>query len=363
MNFFKNLILLFALLLCWNVFSQISILETDMLKLGDTARVSEATDPNIDFFTTGPNSEWDFSYLQADWQTLVDPFDPQTGGFLVNLFFGPGGGDYEAEYFLSLDLPLDQVGQFLPVNIEDAFRFTKITEDSLSFVGIAIEVDGTRLGVRSDTIETVYHFPLEYGDTYSSRGYTNANFNPLFDGIFRQYRQRESEVDGFGSVITPLGTFDCIRVHHIINEFDSLYIGMFDTWIPLDLPLRHVYEWWAKDELYPVMRIEVQEINGDNVVSDILYKDIYLGLDASLEELTNNTFKLYPNPANDGLTISVSSMLQEVKVINTNGEIVLRKIGNQLSEQTIDVSQLKRGVYIVHFVTDKGFAQRKFVKY
>jgi hypothetical protein len=344
--------------------AQITILDSDMLKLGDTVRISETTDANIDYTTTGPNSEWDFSYLQAESQFLIDPYNPQAAGFLVNNFFGANAGIYAAEYYRSLELPLDQAGQFLPVNIEDAFRFSRITEDSLTYIGIAIEVEGNTVPVRSDTIEKVYDFPMNYQDQYNSRGYTNADFNPFFDGIFRQYRQRETEVDGYGTVITPLGTYECLRVHHRINEFDSLYVGLgLDTWIPLDLPVRHVYEWWAKDELYPVIRIEVQEINGDEVVSDILYQDIYLGLDASLTTLSSNEYNFFPNPVSEKLTLQTKGSIQHIKIFNLNGELVHEQQGNLLSEITIDVNTLEEGVYFMHFETDLGVAKEKFLKF
>lgn len=359
-TFFTGVIISFATL---QSFSQITILDTDMLKLGDTVRISEATDANIDYTTTGPNAEWDFSYLQAEAQQLIDPYNPQAAGFLVNNFFGPNAGNFAAEYYRSLELPLDQAGQFLPVNIEDAFRFTRITEDSLTYIGIAIEVEGNTVPVRSDTIEKVYDFPLNYEDEYSSRGYTNANFNPIFDGIFRQYRQRETQVDGYGSVITPLGTYECLRVHHRINELDSLYIGLgFNNWLPLDLPVRHVYEWWAKDELYPVVRIEVQEINGDDVVTEILYQDIYLGLDASLTKLSANDFKLFPNPVDDELNLQTKGSLDDIKIFNLSGELVHHQQGNKLSEIAVDVSDLTRGIYFIHFQTDLGSAKGQFIK-
>lgn len=345
-------------------FSQITITDEDMFKLGDTVRVSEAIDPNFDYLTTGEGIEWDFSNLQANWQRLIDPFDPQTGGFFVNMFFGPGNGDYEAEYFRSLELPFDQAGQALPVDIEDAYRFTRITQDSLTYVGIAIELEGNIIAIRSDTIEKVYEYPLTFGDSYNSRGYTNGNFNPLFDAVFRQYRQRETEVDGYGTVITPLGTFECIRLHHVIDELDSLYVGFgIDDWIPLQLPQRHVYEWWANGELYPIVRVEVQEINGDDVITDIFYKDIYLGLDASLNELASNDFSIYPNPASDEINVNVNGAIQHIHILDMQGRTVYQQAVDLQTSQSVSIAHLAQGAYTLRVESDKGFGQRKFIKH
>jgi hypothetical protein len=345
-------------------FTQITITDSDMFKLGDTVRVSEAIDPNFDYLTTGQGIEWDFSNLQANWQRLIDPFDPQGAGFFVNMFFGPGSGNYQAEYYQSLELPLDQAGQVLPVEIDDAYRFTRITSDSLTYVGIAVELQGNIIAIRSDTIEKVYEYPLTYGDSYNSRGYTNGDFNPLFDVVFRQYRQRETEVDGYGTVITPFGTFQCIRLHHVIDELDSIYLGFgIDNWVPIQLPQQHVYEWWANGQLYPIVRVEVQNINGDDVITDIFYKDIYLGLDASLNELATDAFSIYPNPAREEINVAVEGAIQKVLIIDMQGRTIFEEAVDLHSIKSINIARLPQGLYMLRVESDKGFGQRKFFKH
>ena len=193
-----RLSLLFILCSVFTGHSQISLIDTDYFSAEDTARVSSTMDQAIDLVTTGPNSVWDFSALTANSQRLEKAYSMSSAGAIVGFQFGPTAPpQYVSSYYRPFDgIPFEDFGNFLPVNIEDINRIIKKDEDSLRYTGYSFKVDGQQVGFRSDTIETGYIFPVEFGDTYSSRGYTNMDFNPIFNAIFRQYRQRTSEVDG-----------------------------------------------------------------------------------------------------------------------------------------------------------------------
>ena len=356
---------LVSILFCISAaFGQITLEQTDYLQAGDTARLSQTTDDVIDFQTTGPNSVWDFSYLQAETQSLLDPFLVSSASLLVQIRFGSFAPTrYVSDYYNSYTgLPFDQFGNFLPVNIEDIYRFTKINNDSISFPGYSLLVDGNDVPFQSDTIEVALRFPLNYGDSYDGRAYSKVDFNPIFNGIFIQYRQLATEVDGYGSVLTPYGSFNAIRVKHTIEEQDSLYADLFGfaTWIPLNLPTQRIYEWWAKDESVPVMKIETQEINGDEIVTLIEYKDNYLGLTAQLpnEEMT---LSVYPNPSSDVLHIETNSAIRQVELYSTTGKLVHHSAGNLSSSKDIDVSIFQEGTYILGVTTTTGKSYKQVI--
>ena len=344
-------------------FAQPIIDSADFMNTNDTARVSIAMDQNIDFTSTGPNSVWDYSYLEAISQRLEKAFDLSGAGFLVNVQFGPNAPfDYQSSYYRPFDgLPFDQLGQFLPVNIENVSRVTKINSDSLTLTGYIITVDGNDVAFRSDTIETGYKFPMNYQDSWSSRGYSNIDFNPFFNGIFIQYRQRQSLIDGHGTLETPFGLFNTLRIHHEIQEQDSLYVDIsgFSQWIPINRTT-HIYEWWSSDELRPVMQIQTEEINGNETVTEISYRDEYLGLDAGI---TNESIELsmYPNPAKTELTIETESNIQGIKIYNTSGEVVSSTKDVNSTSATISVNDLTSGVYLVYTSTTQGLNISKLV--
>lgn len=345
------------------IFAQPTIESTDFFDANDTARISVTTDGSIDFSTTGPNSVWDFAYLQANSQRLEEAFSIASAGVIVNFQFGPTAPpNYVSSYYRPFDgIPFDQLGNFLPVNIEDINRIIKKDTDSLTYTGYSFKVDGQQVGFRSDTIETGYKFPLNFGDTYSSRGYTNMDFNPIFNAQFIQYRQRESVVDGHGTLITPYSTFNATRIHHTITEQDSFYVEIqgFGTWIPIERTI-HEYEWWAKDEMRPVMLIQTEEIGGSENVTGITYRDIYLGLDASLNEYSTLGANIYPNPTRELVNVNSEYLIDGVSIYSLQGALVLSKEPKD-NTFSIDIKHLDPGVYSLIIEASQGRQITKIV--
>ena len=361
----KHILVFIALYWTGISLSQIITLDhTDYLEAGDTARLSQATDANIDYVSTGAYSVWDFAYLQAETQTLLNPFLVANASFLIQFGFGTfAPARYSSDYYSSYGgLPFDQLGAFLPVNIEDIFRFTKVEEDSISFTGYAMKVEGNEVPFQSDTIEVAMRFPMSYGDTNNSRAYSKLDFNPIFNGIFIQYRQRQTEVDGHGTLLTPYGNFNTIRVKHTIQEQDSLYADIFGFagWIPLNLPTQYIYEWWAKGQSVPVMKIATQEINGSEVVTLIEYKDIYLGLTAQLDD-NDLAVTIYPNPTQSIINISTNSPMEMMVLYSAVGKLVYQTEMNHSTAEKIDVSFLSQGSYLLGIKTTQGINFQKIV--
>lgn len=358
-----RLLLLFIAFSFSMSYAQVTITDTDFFSVNDTARVSETSDANIDFSTTGLNSVWDFSTLTANSQRLEKAYSISSAGVLVNFQFGPSAPpEYASSYYRPFDgIPFEDFSNFLPVNIEDINRIIKKDGDSLRYTGYSFKVDGQQVGFQSDTIETGYKFPLEYGDTYSSRGYTKMNFNPIFNAIFIQYRQRTTEVDGHGTLMTPFSTFDAIRVHHTINEQDSLYVEIqgFGTWVPIERTT-HQYEWWAKDEMRPAMLIQTEEVNGSENVTSITYKDEYLGLDASLNEFNKFNTSVYPNPSSDLVNVETDVPVTSIRVFDIQGKLMISHEANSMHEEVI-TSSLEQGIYTLLIATKKGTQVAKLV--
>lgn len=366
----KKIVLLGVLISVFNVESQITLTTADFATGGDTVRMSQATDNGYDYAATGLAYNWDFSSLLPNAQVLKDfrgmSNAPTFAQFIFGLF---AAQNYQASYFIeSTDLPLAQITSFLPITIENIFQYNRKTADSLTAVGYSMKVslsgNSNDLPIKSDTIETRYDFPLNIGNTHSSRGYTSVDFNPIYDAKWNQHRTRTTTVDGYGSITTPFGTFDVLRIKHDIDEVDSLYAVLpflGGTWIPLDVPASHEYEWWANNQKEPVLRFKTTEIIGNEVVTSIEYRDIYRGLDAGIDELKAD-FSLFPNPVVNELTIISPSEIMKIKVINVNGEIVQQLLLDHIYSTTINVAQLPAGTYKIQVESDNKMAVKSFVK-
>lgn len=342
--------------------AQISLTEADFAGGDESLIMSIATDNTIDFATTGANYSWDFTHLTPQTQRFRG-FMGMAGlpMFINAVYVATVLPQYQATYYLpSTDLPLDQASGFLPISITDINQYTRKTSSAITSVGYSINIEGTSLPVKSDTIETRYELPLNFGDTYFSRGYTNLDMNPFFDAVFRQYRQRYSQVDGWGSVATPYGTFDVLRLKHTINEIDSIRIDVFgnQTWIPIPVPDTYIYEWLANGERDAVMRITTNDIAGNEVVTGIEYKDYDYGL--GLNELTSQ-MEIYPNPATDVLSVKNVAPNSTYKIVDMKGtEVMSGTLSAPIT--SIDVATLQNGMYQLVVGYGYQFSHKTFIK-
>jgi len=344
--------------------SQITLSTTDFANGGDTVRMSFATDPAIDFSSTGANYTWDFSGLIAEEQILREFNDLSQSSTLVNFLFGSFAPiAYQATYITESEaLPLDQIGGFLPVNISEVNMLTKNNADSITSVGFSVVVEGTEVPFKSDTIETRYKFPVNFGDVYSSRGYSNMDLNPISNSIWRQHRQRDSNVDGWGSITTPFGTFDALRIRHNIQESDSLFFEVLGTgtWIPLPIPNSTIYEWWAAGELEPVLRITTNDILGTETVTAIEYRDVFDPALVSLDENELSLIQVYPNPVVETLIVEKADQT-EYTIVNASGQVVLAGtvVGDQFK---LSVEDLPVGGYQMIIRSGSKVNTRTFLK-
>jgi hypothetical protein len=73
-----------------------------------------------------------------------------------------------------------------------------------------------------------------------------------------------------------------------------------------------------------------------------------------------NAVKLFPNPNNSGqVTISNSISLSEIAVYDVLGKRVKRIEANEKNNQTINISDLNNGVYIVRLTANSGAVESK----
>ena len=82
-----------------------------------------------------------------------------------------------------------------------------------------------------------------------------------------------------------------------------------------------------------------------------------------IADVETQSISIYPNPANDRLFIEAESEINEVVVYTITGVIVgQQSTVNRQQTLTIDLSELKSGVYFVKIVTENGEMVKRFIK-
>ena len=345
----------FLILLSNFSFAQIILTENDFATPSDTVRVSQTNQTSVDYSATGLAYNWNFQSLTANSQFVREytaiGFSP------VQLTFGIlAPQEYQASYFIpETALPLDQLNGFLPVTLSDARSYQKSTTDSITKIGYSIKVSGFDVAFKSDTIETKYKFPMDYQQSFTTKGFTFIDLNPASDFKVKQYRNVTSTVDGYGQLILPFGTFDVLRLKREINEIDSIYQSFFGapSWFGAPPIQTTEYEWIGQNKKDVLLKIIVNNANGVDQIQSIEYQDIYLGLEVGWEEKKFQA-SVFPIPTSNAVQIQSNSYLKSIDLVDSKGTILERQIDLNSLNSTFDLGHLSSGMYFLKIQNSSG---------
>jgi hypothetical protein len=101
-----------------------------------------------------------------------------------------------------------------------------------------------------------------------------------------------------------------------------------------------------------------------NDADSVSVDDVLVSGTLGVNEVLSSSFKTFPNPVNNVVTISNSEniSLSKVTITDINGRTVKSIDANNLSEIQINVSDLNAGVYFMNINSEAGKAVKKFIK-
>ena len=109
--------------------------------------------------------------------------------------------------------------------------------------------------------------------------------------------------------------------------------------------------------------IDLKQINFDLIGDQIQSKQSSAKI-LSEESMVFKDLKVYPNPSQDRVTIDLPSELNNnvnITVLNAQGKQVQTQVINAQSN-TLDISDLQAGVYLIQFTYDDSRIVKRFVK-
>jgi hypothetical protein len=241
--------------------AQVVILKTDLPSVGDQEIYSNASPLGIRFDpnATGANQNWDYTGLSPQSQGVYD--------FVTSL-----QTPYLAYFFNTIGIKTQDTLNLGLVKFSDIYDFYKKTDTKYSIVGRGFSYQGIPLPANFIIEDKIYNFPLKYGDKDSTPFYFRLT-DPTGTLPFRyaQTGWRVSEVDGWGKVSTPYGSFSCLRVKTKLITTDS--VTLFGFTLPINRTTWE-YRWMAKGEKIPVLQINGNELLGNFSVAQVQYKDV-----------------------------------------------------------------------------------------
>lgn len=254
---------LFILLVFSFLFSkaQISITNSHMPKGGDTLRYSTAILDSailLNFAKSGANQTWQFDSLIPQRQGLrrFDLSSQTPYSFQVPNRIGEKLADT-----LSL-------GQVELINVYDFFNSTT-NSYSTTHRGFTLGAFPFPIAQSFQNPDEVYQFPLNYLDRDSSTFKFEFN-NIIPPAYYKSEGYRINEVDAWGSITTPYGTFNCIRV--IVDIVSSDTVQFNGNGFSIDNHRRE-YQWLSQQEAIPILTVGGVVIGNQFAPATVSYRD------------------------------------------------------------------------------------------
>ncbi len=228
---------------------------------------------NFDVMSTGPDHTWDFS--QAD--TLP-------GMFLTEEVIDPN-----ISPILNTNLLMMTAYEFPPGFVNYIKKHCNISTSSLLFMAFELynnySTDSTIIST-APGIE-FFKFPMTYQTawegTYLQETINNGVVN---DTITVHY---DMVVDGWGQIITPYNTFDCIRLFTIWSHWNDTIQNWYDfdttfTWLSNEIPL-----------VFQMDEYETDPVSGQVFGQFKIFQSSNVGIDDQLISDDEELF-ITPNP-------------------------------------------------------------------
>ncbi len=311
--------------------AQVQITASDLPSGPASYPVANALEIDLpDYDSPGGNQTWDFSMLtpintENDTYVAISsaPFAYQ---FLFNNPFTP---NYQATHAIEgegIDLGF--------VSIDEFFFFFKNTPDQYTIVGYGGTLSGIPIPAQTNPIDVVYQLPINFGDEHASYSEWQVSLPTL--GQYEQKQNRSYTVDAYGTVITPAGSFDALRMRMQIDTEDFIQIDGFGDGFTFERQSIS-YQWLTPGEGIPVL--EVTEFFGQPTVR---YKTSSTPVDVVDRPSDREVATLTPSLCTTQFKIHGAAKAETLQLFNSSGACV--QVWN--NQSTFDVSGLPAGCYI-----------------
>lgn len=357
--------LLFVILLAgiYTIKSQTPIVlgNSNMPGSNDTLRYTNVAINSVGNYTqTGANYSWNFSNVVSTSEGVRS---------FKNALQTP-----YALFFLALNEYGEKIADTLgagPILITKYWNYyKKQTSPFNAFIADGVGMTLTLVPLPSyySDKDELYKFPMTYPQYDSTTFKFSSPSTTIIPVVYTKAGYRVTKVDGWGKVITPYDTADCLRLITTQYAMDTIKTTLGPITIPLGFPnYQRSYQWMTLNSKIPFL-----EING-TLLGDVftMTQARYRGYNLTplnpvgvKSELDISAMSLYPNPVKDRLWLSSDMKTEfDYTVSDINGKILSQdKITDLSSFQSIDVSEFAQGLYVIHVKQNQSNTYLKFIK-
>ncbi len=321
-------------IICSHAAAQPAIGIADLPQGGETYIRANAVPPLFSDLLEdgGENLTWDFTALISTGDQETEYFPMGSASITTQFVFS------SADHFTAFELP--DLGTENPLPISGATTYLEFGSSAYTVVGLGITTDIFDLPVIYEDEEELLPLPLVYGASLEGTSAFEVDLPELL--YYGTEQVTDIEVDAWGTVLLPGGSYDCLRVKRTFSAQDSVNIPAAE--IGFSLPREGtVYEWYAPGEGMPVL--SVQSIIGIPAVWQFKPDGTPFGLN----EPRIIPAQVFPNPVPSGrdalLAFSGQGVVM-VKVLDASGRTVMESaIESEHDQLTLPCASWPAGTY------------------
>lgn len=297
----------------------------------------------IDLFIngTGQNMDWDITNWASNNQMLEDYISVQDLSSMIQMYFNNETlfPEWVSTHALEGNLDIDFEQLELPIEITEPRAYFRTDETGYYNTGISFSAMGLPMVTQYEVIDTIFKFPMQYGDTASSG--VNFLISVPMLGDYGQWGNKFTEVDAEGTLTTPYGTYQALRVKTISHITDTINSELINGGFSFERPEQIDYFWLSPQAKGPVLHISTIE---NEVVSTRLL--VSEGTTIGLSKTAEKNIKIYPNPTRDFIVVDVPfAEKATIKLYDMQGKLVLTEI---TENHKVNVSKLPPGMYVIN---------------
>jgi hypothetical protein len=323
--------------------AQITITQADIASAGNTIyRGIDTAYTEAYIGPSGSNMIWDYSGMIDDDADTVYFVDPST---LANY-----------SQFPSSNLGIVITGQGTAYAINDAA--------SLRIIGQEADFQFQTIAAATNPPELITKFPATFISNWTNNPVTASPAFPItgFPGVDSARvtisKSKNVIVDAWGSLTTPMGTFNVIRQKEDVTTDQNIEIHSGFGWVPFQSTSSHQlsYLHWANGVGFPILQADSLD---DGTVNMTWMIQAPAGIK---ETASQKDLRVYPNPASDLVYIMLDANNGvTIDVYDVQGKLVKQTEATGAIAQ-LNTSDLEKGIYTYKVSSVKGFVSTgKFI--
>lgn len=260
---------------------------------------------------------------------------------------------------------------FINITLSNTSNYYKNSAPEFTQVGVGMYVNSYPAPIKYTKADAIYQFP----DSFGKRDTCDSKYGMHIPGIgyYGQFIHRVNFTDGWGTLITPYGTFQSLRIKSTLAIRDTI-ADTSGIGFSILRPLQYEYKWLVQGGKIPYLQVNARNIGGNIMVNSIMYRDsIRYGIaQLGTKEYTslNFNFQVFPNPASNYIVLDYFLDENEnvnIKLFDISGKEVCdllnkkQNVGAHVEVLNLSPYNMQTGIYFVKVQAGKREGSCKII--